>query len=105
MIITGGFNVMPREVELVIGEAGGIAEVAVVGIADPMWGEAITAFVVLEPGANLDREGLMAHCAERLSSFKKPKRIEVVEELPKGSTGKVSRRALKDAAEAGSAVG
>lgn len=97
MIITGGFNVMPREIELVLGEAGGIAEVAVVGLPDPTWGEAVTAFVVPQDGAAVDADALLAHCAERLSGFKKPKRIEVVDELPKASTGKVSRSALKAA--------
>ncbi|MGH2945016.1 MAG: AMP-binding protein [Solirubrobacteraceae bacterium] len=95
MIITGGFNVMPREVELVLGEADGVAEVAVVGLPDPAWGEAVTAFVVPAAGATLDSSGLLEHCAARLSGFKKPKRIEIVSDLPRASTGKVSRSALR----------
>lgn len=97
MIITGGFNVMPREVELVLGEHDAVGEVAVVGLPDPTWGEAVTAFVVPRPGRAIDVDALHAHCADRLSGFKKPKRIELVGELPKGSTGKVSRAALRAA--------
>jgi long-chain acyl-CoA synthetase len=95
MIITGGYNVMPREVETVLGAAPDIAEVAVVGLPDPAWGEAVTAFVVPVAGVELDTEALLEHCANRLSPFKKPKRIEIVDELPKSSTGKISRSALR----------
>lgn len=95
MIITGGYNVMPREVETVLGAVPGVAEVAVVGLPDPAWGEAVTAFVVPLAGVELDTEVLLAHCANRLSPFKKPKRIEIVDELPKSSTGKISRSALR----------
>ncbi len=95
MIISGGFNVMPREVELALTESGAVAEAAVIGVPDPTWGEAVTAFVVAAEGAAVDPDALMAHCAERLSGFKKPKRIEVVDSLPKASTGKISRSALR----------
>jgi acyl-CoA synthetase (AMP-forming)/AMP-acid ligase II len=101
MIITGGFNVMPREVELVLTDAEGVVEAAVIGVPDPVWGEAVTAFVVAAPSAKLDAERLMAHCALRLSGFKKPKRIEVVDSLPKASTGKISRSALRAAVASG----
>lgn len=103
MIITGGFNVMPREVELALTEVDGVAEAAVIGVPDPVWGEAVTAYVVAEDGATVEVDGLMAHCADRLSGFKKPKRIELVESLPKASTGKISRSALRKAVAAGSA--
>jgi acyl-CoA synthetase (AMP-forming)/AMP-acid ligase II len=103
MIITGGFNVMPREVELALMEAEGVAEAAVIGVPDPVWGEAVTAFVVAAPEAELNVEQLLAHCSSRLSGFKKPKRIEVVASLPKASTGKISRRALRSAVAAGDA--
>jgi acyl-CoA synthetase (AMP-forming)/AMP-acid ligase II len=95
MIITGGFNVMPREIELSLHQAPGVHEAAVVGVPDRTWGEAIAAFVVPKPGSVLDKETLLAHCAQHLSSYKKPKRIEFVEELPKGATGKVSRAELR----------
>jgi acyl-CoA synthetase (AMP-forming)/AMP-acid ligase II len=95
MIITGGYNVMPREVELVIAEDPAVAEAAVVGLPDPDWGEAVTAFVVAAPGASVDVERLRDLCAARLSGFKKPKRIVVVDDLPRSSTGKVARGALK----------
>ncbi|NLT05583.1 MAG: long-chain fatty acid--CoA ligase [Solirubrobacterales bacterium] len=95
MIITGGFNVMPREVELALTETGAVAEAAVIGVPDPSWGEAVTAYVVAAGDGPVDVDALMAHCAERLSAFKKPKRIEVVDSLPKASTGKISRAALR----------
>ncbi len=98
MIITGGYNVMPREVETVLQQAPGIAEVAVVGLPDPAWGEAVSAFVVAVDGVELDPEALLAHCAGRLASFKRPKRIEIVGQLPKTSTGKISRSALRGSA-------
>lgn len=97
MIISGGFNVMPREVELALTERGEVAEAAVIGVPDPMWGEAVTAFVVATAGAEVDVDALMAHCADKLSGFKKPKRIEVVEDLPKAATGKISRSVLRAA--------
>lgn len=100
MIISGGFNVMPREVELALTETGAVAEATVIGVPDPVWGEAVTAFVVAADGMEVDTGALMEHCAAQLSGFKKPKRIEVVERLPKSSTGKVSRSALRAAVAA-----
>ncbi len=100
MIITGGYNVYPREVEDVLRVAPGVADVAVVGVPHPEWGQAVTAFVVAATGAPATAERLDAHCAEHLASFKKPKTVRFVDELPKTTIGKIDRRALKAAGAA-----
>lgn len=96
MIISGGFNVMPREIEEVLSTHGAVREVAVVGVPDRDWGEAVVACVVAEsPGPDLEAE-LRRLCAERVAAFKKPKRIEFLDALPRNPTGKLSRKLLRD---------
>lgn len=95
MIITGGYNVYPREVEDALRHERDVADVAVVGLPHRDWGQAVTAFVVLQPGSTLTREQLDARCAEHLASFKKPKDVRFVDELPKTAIGKIDRRALR----------
>lgn len=87
MIISGGYNVFPREVEEVLAADPALAEVAVVGLPDPDWGQAVTALVVPRPGATVDVERLRDRCLQRLAAFKRPKRIEVVGALPKTPAG------------------
>ena len=94
MIIVGGYNVYPREVEEVLFENPGIVEAAVVGVPDPTFGEEVLAFVVKKE-ASLTEEQLQQYCAEKLAKYKVPKRIEFLEELPKNTTGKILRRSLK----------
>ncbi|MFC0042291.1 AMP-binding enzyme [Actinomadura rayongensis] len=94
MVIRGGYNVYPREVEDVLHEHPAIAEVAVIGVADPRYGEEVAAVVVLRPGAELTSDGLRAWAKERLSAYKVPHLVAVVDELPKGSTGKILKRAI-----------
>ncbi|MFZ0041958.1 MAG: AMP-binding protein [Solirubrobacteraceae bacterium] len=94
-IVTGGENVAPVAVEAALLEHPGIADVAVFGRADPEWGEAVIAQVVLDDGAAFDPEALRAHCAARLAAFQVPKRIEPVASLPRGVTGKLLRRELR----------
>lgn len=94
-IIVGGFNVYPREVEEVLFSHPNIVEAAVVGFPDPSLGEAVHAFVVLKEN-NTTAEELQQFCAEHVVKYKVPKIIEVLEALPKSSTGKVLRRALKE---------
>lgn len=95
MIIVGGFNVYPREVEEVLFSHPNVIEAAVVGFPDENFGEAVHAFVVLkEP--HITVEQLQAYCTEHLAKYKVPKVIEIVEELPKNSTGKILRRSLKE---------
>ena len=95
LIITGGENVSPAEVEAVIAEHDGVAEAAVFARPHPLWGEAITAWVVAKPGAEVSVAALRAHCLERLAGFKVPKTFEVVDELPRTESGKVRRTELR----------
>jgi acyl-CoA synthetase (AMP-forming)/AMP-acid ligase II len=99
MIITGGYNVYPREVEDVLAEHRFVREVAVVGIPDDKWGEAVTAFVALRAqhiGENAVEEDIIAFARARLAGYKVPKSVRVVDEIPKSAVGKLLRRALRD---------
>lgn len=95
MVIVGGYNVYPREVEEVLYNHPGVVEVAVVGVPDPNQGEAVKCFVVLKD-QSLTEEGLKEYCREHLAKYKVPSTIEFLEELPKNTIGKILRRALKD---------
>src|SRR3954453_18981712 len=101
MVITGGENVYPREVEEVLLSHPAVAECGVTGAPHPYWGEAVTAFVVLRPGASAGEEQLNALCRERLSRYKVPKAIRFVPALPRNAMGKVLRRELKAELRAG----
>ncbi|MBS1842803.1 MAG: AMP-binding protein [Actinobacteria bacterium] len=101
MIISGGYNVMPREIEEVIDRDPDVAEVAVVGVPDVEWGEVVTAVIVPAPGASPSGDAISAACAAALSGFKKPRAIHFAAELPKGSTGKIMRRRVRENLEAG----
>ncbi len=101
MIITGGLNVYPAEIERCIAEHPGVREVAVVGVPDERWGEAVKAFVVAHERAELDDGAIVAHCRAGLASYKKPRHVEFVDDLPKGATGKVLKRELVSAEWAG----
>jgi malonyl-CoA/methylmalonyl-CoA synthetase len=94
LIISGGFNVYPREVELVLETHPGVAEVAVVGLASESWGEEVTAFVV--PAGNPPpADELIAYAQERLAKFKCPRAVRFVDELPRNAMGKVQRSLLR----------
>nr|WP_264158154.1 fatty acid--CoA ligase family protein [Psychrobacillus glaciei] len=95
MIIVGGYNVYPREVEEVLFEHPGIIEAAVVGVPDPTFGESVLAFVV-KKDQSLTKEQLHDYCVEKLAKYKLPKQFEFLEELPKNTTGKILRRSLKE---------
>jgi fatty-acyl-CoA synthase len=95
MIKTGGENVASREVEEALYEHPDVAEVAVFGLPDPKWIEAVTAVVVLRAGASVGGEELVAFCRGRLAGFKTPKRVEVVDALPKNPSGKILKRELR----------
>ncbi len=92
MIVTGGVNVYPREVEEIVATFPGVHEVAVVGIPDEKWGEGIVAVVVARPGVELDIAELQAHVEPQLASYKHPQRWEVVASLPRNAGGKVVKR-------------
>lgn len=96
LIISGGSNIYPREVEEVLLTAPGVSEVAVVGAPDPEWGEVVVAFVVLQPGAAVDSKALDAFCLEHIARFKRPKRYEMVYALPKNNYGKVLKTVLRE---------
>lgn len=97
MIICAGFNVYPREVEEVLLTHPQVVEAAVVGVGDPLKGETIKAFVVLEEQAQLDGRALQEFLKDRIASYKIPRLWEFVSELPKGATGKVLKKLLKEA--------
>ncbi|MFA1541890.1 class I adenylate-forming enzyme family protein [Actinomadura monticuli] len=96
MIISGAANIYPREIESVLIACDGVAEVAVVGLPDDRWGEAVGAFVVPRPGRDLDFAALESAVRERLAGYKAPKVWERVDELPKNSNGKILKRVLRD---------
>jgi acyl-CoA synthetase (AMP-forming)/AMP-acid ligase II len=94
MLISGGYNVYPREVEDVLLEVDGVVEAAVVGLPDEKWGDRIHA--VVAGRADLDPEALMAHARERLANYKRPKSLEVWPALPKSAANKILRREVRD---------
>ncbi|MEE4146268.1 MAG: AMP-binding protein [Halieaceae bacterium] len=94
MLITGGFNVYPREVEDVLMACDGVVEAAVVGLPDEKWGDRIHAVVAGSPG--LDAEHIMDHARANLSSYKRPKEIEIWPELPKSAANKILRRKVRE---------
>jgi len=96
MIISGGVNVYPAEVEGVIHEHPAIADVAVIGVSDPEWGERVRAFVVCRPGMDVSDDELKAHCRARLAGPKVPRDIVFRESLPRNPTGKVLKRELRE---------
>lgn len=96
MIKTGGQNVYPRELELVLADHPAVAEVAVVGVADSVWGETVAAFIVLRPGMSATADEITDYFLQHLASYKKPKKIVFMDSLPKNVTGKISKLALRD---------
>ena len=95
LIITGGENVSPGEVEEVLRAHPDVADVAVIGTPHPKWGEQVTAVVVPRDGAAIDRERLTAFAGARLAGFKKPRRIEFVTALPRNAANKVQTSVLR----------
>ncbi|RCW75464.1 acyl-CoA synthetase [Pseudorhodoferax soli] len=95
MIKTGGENVASREVEEVLYGIEGVSEVAVIGLPDAKWIEAVTAVIVLKPGSMLDEAGVIAAACTRLAHFKVPKRVHFVDALPKNPSGKLLKRELR----------
>ena len=98
MFISGGENVFPGEVESALSECAGVAEVVVVGVPDPKWGEVGRAFVLARPGHTVTAEQLVAHARQRLAGYKVPKSVVLLDELPRLGSGKPDRRALVNAA-------
>lgn len=95
IIITGGLNVYTSEVENVIQQYQGVRQVAVIGIPDPDWGEAVSAFIVPDPNASLTEEEIQAFCSQQLAKYKRPKKFIFTEELPLTPYGKINKKALR----------
>ncbi|MBB4910908.1 class I adenylate-forming enzyme family protein [Actinophytocola algeriensis] len=95
MIIRGGENIYPVEIEDVLGRFPGVREVAVVGVPDEHWGEVVRAHIVLESGARLDEDAVRAYCRDRLAGYKVPAVFHVDEDLPRNASGKVLKRTLR----------
>lgn len=103
MIISGGSNIYPREIEEVLFRHPAVAEVAVIGLPDPKWGESVTAVVVLRQGKTATEAELVAYTKDHIASFKKPKAVFFADALPKSAYGKVLKRELKAQLSGGSA--
>ena len=105
IIISGGINVASREVEEVLLRHPDVAQAAVIGVPHAQWGEAVHAVVVARPGVDPDTDAILAFCATQLASYKKPRTIEVRDELPISGTGKVLKRELRASHGPGPAAG
>ncbi|MDX2235610.1 MAG: AMP-binding protein, partial [Hyphomonadaceae bacterium] len=95
MIVTGGENVYPAEVENAVFGHPAVADVAVIGVPDDKWGEAVKAVVVLKPGESADEAAIIAWARERVAGYKAPKSVDFVSAIPRNPTGKVLRRELR----------
>jgi malonyl-CoA/methylmalonyl-CoA synthetase len=96
LIITGGFNVYPKEIESEIDAMPGVIESAVIGCPHPDFGEGVTAVVVCKPGASLSEKGVISELETRLAKFKLPKRVIFVDDLPRNTMGKVQKNVLRE---------
>jgi long-chain acyl-CoA synthetase len=96
MIIAGGFNIYPREIDEVLFQHPKVSQAVALGVPDPYRGETVKAFVVLKPGATATAQEIMAFCRERLTGYKVPRQIEFRQSLPKSAVGKLLRKTLRD---------
>ena len=96
LIISGGFNVYPKEVEAQLDALPGVRESAVIGVPHPDFGEGVTAVVVGDGSAPLDEDGVIAALADHLARFKQPKRVFFVDALPRNTMGKVQKNILRE---------
>lgn len=95
MVLSGGYNIYCKEVEQAIQSLAGVVDVAVIGVPDPDFGEAVAAYIEPVPGAAPDAAAIVAHCREHIASYKKPKHVFFVDALPRNSAGKVLKNALR----------
>jgi fatty-acyl-CoA synthase len=95
MIVSGGFNIYPREIEDIIAEHPAVSQVAVIGVQHRKWGEAVKALVVVKPGQSATAAELTALVAERKGSFQAPKSVEFLETIPQTALGKPDKKALR----------
>jgi malonyl-CoA/methylmalonyl-CoA synthetase len=96
LIISGGYNIYPKEIELVLDEQPGVLESAVIGVPHPDFGEAVVAVIVPQPGNRPDPETIIARAKQDLSNFKVPKRVHLMDALPRNTMGKVQKKALRE---------
>lgn len=96
LIISGGFNVYPKEIEMIIDDMPGVAESAVIGVPHPDFGEAVVAVLVARAGADIDLAALQSHLKTLIANFKVPKHIELIDQLPRNTMGKVQKNMLRD---------
>jgi malonyl-CoA/methylmalonyl-CoA synthetase len=96
LIISGGYNVYPKEIESFLDEMEGVTESAVVGVPHPDFGEAVTAIVVAKPGATLNEVDVIGFLKSRIANFKVPKRVFFAPELPRNTMGKVQKNVLRE---------
>ena len=96
LIITGGYNVYPAEIEGYLNDMAGVAESAVIGVPHADFGEAVLAVVVARPGSAPSAAGLIAELKSRIANFKVPKQLFVVDELPRNAMGKVQKNVLRE---------
>ena len=96
MIISGGENIYPAEVESAICDHPDVSEAAVIGVPDDKWGEAVKAVVVTKPGAEVTPEALMVYARERIAGYKTPKSVDFIPALPRNPSGKILRRSLRE---------
>ncbi len=96
LIVSGGENVYPAEVERVLLQHPKVKEAAVIGIQDPEWGERVLAVVVPQEGEDSDEEEILAFCKEKLAGYKRPRRVVFADELPKNQLGKVLYKELRN---------
>jgi long-chain acyl-CoA synthetase len=96
VIISGGENIYPTEVENAIFGHPHVGDVAVIGVPDEQWGESVKAIVVAKPGLTPDAASIIAHARERIASYKAPKSVDFIDILPRNASGKVLRRQLRE---------
>jgi long-chain acyl-CoA synthetase len=97
MIVSGGENIYPAELESVLMEHPAVADVAVIGVPDEKWGETVRAIVVRRPGAELTGEDLIEWSRERLAGFKRPRSVDFTDVIPRNPSGKILKRELREA--------
>jgi malonyl-CoA/methylmalonyl-CoA synthetase len=95
LVISGGYNIYPKEVEMEIDMLPGVVESAVFGVPHPDFGEGVTAAVVLKPDAGVDEQSVLAALKDRLARYKQPKRVVFIPDLPRNTMGKVQKNALR----------